>query len=200
MAGSLNLQNFSASASASPTLFLPRDRLSQIKADALQVGHDRGYQQARDELDAQNSETASLLSDKLQAIAFSHFEARKSVLDTLEPLIRQMVDLILPALASDALADVVAAQVLSVAALITDSPIRVSCAPENAAALEAMIARLPEFPVPVMVVGEAELQPLEVRLTTSESERHLDIARILDGIRDGVSEFYKLATKEKHYG
>jgi flagellar biosynthesis/type III secretory pathway protein FliH len=200
MATSLNLQNFSDNNSVSPTLFLPRDRLSQIKKEALRTGFEQGYRQAREEFDAQTSDTASRLSENLQDIEFTHMEARNSILDSLEPLIRKLVSHLLPGLASDVLSDVIAAQVISVASLMTDAPIRICCAPENVRPLEDTIARMSDLSVSVLVEANPNLNSLEVTLRTSESERHLDIGRILEGIQDGVSEFYKMAMKGKVNG
>lgn len=174
-------------------------QLARIKRDAEAAGYKAGLAEARAETDAMQARAASILADKLQEIGFSHFEARRAILTSLEPLIRQVVDIVLPGLAATALADIAAAQVTAVAELLTDGPVRLSCAPPMADALQNTLQSLADLPVIATVTPDPDLGVLEVRISAPGGERHIDIDRAISGIREGVLAFYDLAHEEKKH-
>jgi hypothetical protein len=196
----LKLDRFAETATTSNTVFISADRLAQLKRDAFLAGEKAGFQKSQTDLKNQGTEATNILSQKLQDISFTHFEARKAVLDSLEMLISQLVKAVLPGIASDALVDVVAAQVLAVAGLLTDGPIRIYCAPSNVSALNDKLETMAELPVAAKAFADPDCTDNCVRIIAPECERFIDIDQVLGGIREGISEFYNPSTEEKRYG
>lgn len=196
----LTFESFSATENSEAAVVLTTaGQMARAKSVAHAAGHKAGLAEARAETAAMQARAASVLADKLQEIGFSHYEARRAILSSLEPLIRQVVDIVLPGLAQAALADVAAAQVTAVAELLTDGPVRLSCAPPMAESLRASLQSLADLPVAATVTPDPALSALEVRINAPGGERHIEIDRAIAGIRDGVLAFYDLASEERKH-
>ncbi len=196
----LEFEAFGATLSEQATVFLPGDRLATIRADTLKAGYQRGYEQAQAEFSQAQAQTARMLAESLQEVTFTHVAARRSVLDSLEPLIAAMVDKILPAIADNALGAIVTEQVAALAALVTDGPIRVFCAPENQGVLQDMLAALDDLPFAATVAPDRDCGPRQVRLAAPDGARDIDLDRVIDEIRSAAGSFYQLAAQERENG
>lgn len=184
----------------SRTVFLPGDRLAQIKSDALQAGYDLGYQTAQKELQAQSSETAAKIAQKIEDASFTHFEARNAVLKSLEHLVAQMVDTILPKLASTGLATVVSNQIVALGSTLSDGALQIYCPPALVTTLRPILATLVDLPVSIKVVSNDTLHGHNVRITGPECEREINLDAAIAAIRDSVSTFYNTPPKDQING
>lgn len=196
----LTLEAFDGSDPEPATVFLPGGRLTQLRNDAREAGYQAGYRDAKEETEATRQEATRELARKLQEITFIHLEARKAVITSLEPLVKQMVDTILPDIASKAFIDILTAQIASVASLLTDGPIRLHCAQDKSDHLEELVASLSDLPLSIRVEPDPDCSEFETRISTPEGARHINLDGAIDGVRQGVTAFLDLAKEESRNG
>lgn len=182
------------------TVFFPAPRLANMIRTEREAGFAEGYDLARQELEAQNSETAARIARHLQDASFTHYEARKTILNSLHPLIEAMVEKVLPEIASAALSDIVAAQITSVASLATDAPIRLNCAPDTVSLLQSTVQTLSTTANKFQITPDRDLSRFEVTISSASSEKHLDLDHAVQGICDAVQAFYEFVNEEEGYG
>jgi len=184
------LESFASNQSEQATIFLARGKLEDAKQAAQKAGYDQGYQEACTKMEACHSEAIRDMAAAFHDHEFSHTEARRTVLDSLQPLIEKLVDVILPEMAHLGFADVVFQQVNNIASSLTDGPVILRCPETYRAPLEELVRKLDGPLANIVVISDSDLGPTEVRLTSPQSELHIDIDTAIESIRDSVLDFY----------
>jgi hypothetical protein len=196
----LKLQKLKQQSGPGVSRFLEAGRLADLLETARQEGFDHGIRATRDELEAGKLETTARLSETLSDRCFTHSEVRRALLASLEPLIEQMVALMLPGLARDGLIDVVKAEVLSLAGLLTDGPVQLTCHPELVSVLRSMLSDTPGEATRIQVSGAPEFDLLKVTLVAGAAERSIDIPRALADVRAKMAGFFQHTEEERALG
>ncbi len=200
MPRSFTFEKFGGADEYASTVFLPDGQLRQIKSDALQAGHDLGYAKALEECRALEAEALRDIGSKLQDITFTHFEARKAVLTSLEGVIDAMIDVILPDIAKEALAEIVSTQMLALASLMNEGPIRLICAPDIQPLIEQALTSFHQQPIAAVAIADPASSGLQIRIESPVGERQIDLDTAIANIRDAVAGFYQLAQEVKNHG
>ena len=182
------------------TVFFSRGKLGQLKTTIYQQGLQDGRDAAKAEFDAVLSEHATKISQKLQELAFTHIEARRSVLKALEPVLHQFVTIVLPSIASEALADIVVAHVRTIAADQTDGKLRIHCNTEDQAAINAVFALQRNRKFDLEIVTDPSCAPLEVTLAAPDNTQNINLSLAIESVRQGLVAFYKLTLEEASHG
>jgi flagellar biosynthesis/type III secretory pathway protein FliH len=196
----LAYDRFDAPSDDAATVFVPRGRYAADLAAARLQGFDDALAQARDEAATRASAAAVEISRCLQDAAFTHFEARRAILNALQPVLDRMVATVLPAMASQALADIVAAHVMALAAEQAGEAVCVACAPDRLDAVAEVLAQQRALPVQVRTVADPALGPHEVRFKSVAGEAALDLDAAIASIAEGVTAFYQLQHEERAHG
>ena len=196
----LKLERLNQHHDNSPIMFLPKDRLEEIKTEAFDKGVKLGIRNARQEQNSLEADLAKSLRNKIQEMSFSHFEARQNIMLSLEELVTKMVELVLPEIASDGLVAVFTRQLLLTASDLTDGPIQILCAPENVPILERALGDLPELPVAAALKADTTKTALEIEFKASGCERIIDVDQALVAIRDSITSFYNPSPQEQSHG
>lgn len=196
----LDLELFDGPTANSKTHFLSGDTLTELKRLAFEAGRAQGYEVAAKEFNAQEAEVSSILAQKIQETAFTHFEARQAIMDTLSPLIKKIIEVLAPQIAANSLPELVVEQVISAAKNQTDGPVKIYCAPDQEKVLEAVLTRMPEIPGLAAIVSEPSFQSLEVRIASPRSDCQIDLDRVLGAIQSEITAFFGPQPKEANHG
>lgn len=173
------------------TTFLPGNAMPPETPVDPASGFEDGYKAGWDDAVSANKDShdrvAADLETSLQDIAFSFHEARAHILNGLAPLLRLMIEKVLPELAARGFPETVAALVMAEAEKAADRPLELMANPANADVLRAMLGEAP--PVPVEVRENSAMGPGQAMLRGGREDQMIDMDAVLDGIRDAVEAF-----------
>ncbi len=204
MASTFTFESFSKQNPHQATVFLPKNSLERIKKETFQAGYRQGYANASQELNAEKTKAALALSLSLEDFCFTSIEARQAVLASLSPLISKMVEVVLPGVFNEALAEIIAAQIKTLAVSMTDGPILVKCSAQNLPLVEALIKDQRGTGSGSSITATATLDSNcgagEIWLSSPTGERHIDLSSALDAIQLAVSNFFNMASEDQTYG
>lgn len=187
MPSPLRLERFDAPAPPAPpppSALPERDRLS-----AYDSGYAAGWEDAVGAAAQDRTRLSEDLAQSLRDLSFTYVEARSALLRGLEPLLRCMVERVLPALARGTLGAAVLEQVRTAAAVALDGPVTIVCAPADLAAIEAALPAAP-VALSVRLLAEPSQAPGQVHFRLAESsERAIDLPALLAAIQSLVTDF-----------
>ncbi len=178
---------------------LTRDSLSESEAEEVKLAaYEKGYNAGwEDAAAAQDDDLVRLrneLGRNLQDLCFTYHEAHSHVLRTLEPLLRDMVAKVLPALARESLGQMVLEHLRPLAAELATGPMEIATHPDNVKAVEELVVGKAGFPVIVKGVPTLGLGQAHFRIGTAE--RRVDLDGAIDAIGEAVSGFFVVEKKE----
>lgn len=130
----------------------------------------------------------------LQEAGFAYFEARQHVLNSMKPLVTELISSVLPTLAQETLVPRVVELVCEVAAK-TEPPIKVLCAPSTKTPLEEVISETIEFPV--IVEAEETLTTSQAVVQYDDGETSIDSTFLVNEIVAAVDDFYNMSAEEE---
>lgn len=187
------LEDFSAYARGRP-VSLTDVSLEEFKLEAFEKGYQAGWDDsAKAQSDAAGHISADL-AQNLQELSFTYQEAYAAVLNALRPLIEQTVQQVLPKLAHQGLGAQVSELLSEMARDHGRQPVEMVTAPQNAAALEAVIDQHEALPIELR--AEPSMSDGQVYLRFGEAEREIDLTAVLDAIESVVSGFFDEQEKE----
>jgi flagellar biosynthesis/type III secretory pathway protein FliH len=190
----LQLETFTPAAPS-----LTRDSLSEAEAEevklaAYEKGYNAGWEDAAAAQDDDLIRLRNELGRNLQDLSFTYHEAHSHVLRTLEPLLKDMVGKVLPAIAREALGQVVLEHLRPLAVELATGPMEITTHPDNVSAVEDLVVEKAGFPVAVR--GEPSLGLGQVHFRIGASERKVDLDGAIAAISEAVSGFFVVEKKE----
>lgn len=192
MAARLRLESFDFATAPEPGLAASAGPPPEVLAeDERLAAYERGYAAGwEDAVAARDSDALRLredLAQNLRDLAFTFQEARAHVLRSLEPLLRAMVDRVLPETARAGFGAVVAAEAMAAARSAAAAPVEILVAPESIAAVETALGEDPALPL--RLVADPMLAEGQARFRMGAEETALDQAALLAAIRGLVDDF-----------
>ena len=181
------------------TIGLMRDDLSEAEAEEAKLAaYEQGYTAGWDDAAAAQSEDLTRLRNELgqslQDMSFTYHEAHSHVLRTLEPLLRDMVATVLPALSRETLVPIMLEEMTPLAAELAGQPVEIVTHPDNLALVGDLIRGRADFAVTIR--GEPSLGRGQAHFRIGASERIVDLDGALATIRDAVAGFFQLEKEE----
>ena len=184
----LNLEDFvTASALHAATGASGSPASALTEADRM-AAYEQGYQAGWDDAARAEAEDQSRIGTEfarnLQELSFTFHEARAHVIQTMEPLLTEIVGTLLPALIAESLGDTVLQELQPLIEACADTPIDLAVAPESRPALER---RLPEPALAtVRITEEPSLAAGQVYLRMGRTERKIDLSGAQDRIDQAI--------------
>lgn len=169
--------------------------IEEVRLSAYEKGYSAGWE---DSSVAQKDEQNRIHEDLARSFAdlsFTYHEARAHVLSGLEPLLRGMVDRILPVMVRDTIGASIVAEITAAADHLASAPIALAIAPSNRGAVEAALADIGSLPVTITeddTLGEGQAQ-----FRFGEEERALDLDALVGAIRTLVTQFLETPDEER---
>ncbi|MCX8509091.1 MAG: flagellar biosynthesis protein, partial [Rhodobacteraceae bacterium] len=138
------------------------------------------------------------LGHSLSDMSITLSDARSHVLASLEPLLRDMVNKVLPATAHKALGAMILQELIPVAEGLTNAPLLVRTAPVNREIVAELLAR--ETRLPLQVVAEPTLGEGQAYLKLGATEMNVDLDGVIAAIAAAVAAFFHIECDHKPAG
>jgi flagellar assembly protein FliH len=155
---------------------------------AFENGYKAGWDDAAAALDDAAAQARAEAARALQALAFTHADARAHVVAALEPLLRAMVARLLPAIARDALVPQIAAVLAGCAAGAAEAPLELVVAPAMRPAVAALLAERAD--PPVHLVEDPALGAGQAWLRQGAGETRIDLDAVAAQIAALIADFF----------
>lgn len=169
------------------------------RVDAYEQGYKAGWDDA---IKAQCNERETIRADlacNLQELTFTYAEAKAKIQEQMEPLLREMVESVLPQVAAENFGALLLEELDKAAAAQMEIPVDLIVAPCNRAALKSILPEDLEFVL--HVVEETTLGEGQAFIRVGRNERQIDLMEVLDRASKTVSGFFeinqKVATNER---
>lgn len=188
MARLLELQTFDLPDTAHRTSDLREAELAELKLAAYEQGYGAGW---NDALQAQSDDITRLRGDlgrNLSEMEFAYRDARRHILAALEPLLRDIVGKVLPALAQKTLLPMILEQIQPIAGGLVATPVEICTSPANRELVERLLNHDGELPL--AVVTEPTLSDGQAYLKHPGREAKIDLDGVIAAIAGAVDAFF----------
>lgn len=173
-------------------------QLEARKLEGYEAGYQSGWDDAARSMDEDNARVRSEFARNLEDLGFTYQEARSHVLSSLEPLLTQMLQTVLPKALGDAIGPIVSEAMMPLAADMADRPIDVLVSPGSRPALEAFLADAGA--VPFEIVEKDTLPDGQIYLRSHDCECSVDLTSAVDRITQAVNALYHVKEKAFDHG
>jgi len=172
--------------------------LAEEKLKSYEQGYKAGWDDATTAHAEEQARISSDFARNLQELSFTYHEARGQVLASLEPLLTEMVEKVLPKLATESLVEMVVEEVQGVAQRVADAQVELVISPENRPAMERLLEG--EQSLPVKLIEEPSLPPGQVFLRFEDIEKQIDLEAVLTRCQEAVDGFFNQTHQEAANG
>ncbi|WP_282181571.1 flagellar biosynthesis protein [Aliiroseovarius marinus] len=173
-------------------------QLEARRLEGYETGYQSGWDDATKSMTEENARLQTEFARNLEDLGFTFQEARSHVLSTLEPLLTQMLDVVLPKALEQAIGPIVAEAMMPMAADMADTPIDVLVSPGTRPTLEAFLQDAGA--VPFEIVEKDTLPDGQIYLRSGESECSVDLSGVVARISDAVGALYHVNEKAFDHG
>lgn len=197
----LTLEDFAQSGLSGPphdARPLSETELERLRLTSYEAGYSAGWDDAVKEAAGDKDRIEAEFARNLEDLGFTFHEARSHVLRSLEPVLRAMVDTLMPALMRDALGQTICDEIMLLAEQAADAPIELRVSPASREVLERLMERVTTPPLEVF--EDDTLPEGQVFLRSSSSERCIDLTNALARIKDAVAALYDINEKVFDHG
>lgn len=171
--------------------------IEEIRLHAYERGFVAGWEDSSLQAEREALERRAGVEQQLAALSFTYHDARGHVLRALEPVLRAMLETLIPEAARAAVIPQVIAHLLPLAQGVSEAPVTLRIAPgsrdDYAAALSGLV--LP----PLEIVECAELGPGQAGIGFDRKEIRVDLAQAAQELRGAINRFYQLQPEESRH-
>ena len=168
--------------------------IEELRLEAFEKGYQAGWDDAVKSRHEDERTVSVELQQNLQDLTFTYEEARSAVVDSVAPLIRQMVETVLPELAKASLPFRIAEEVEVLAKSASEQPIEIHAFPGDVPAIGPMLDGS-DFSR-ISVIGDDTLPEGQVRIVTGDTEREIDLPETLRNVGDIVASFFQTQKRD----
>lgn len=169
-----------------------QDQIEEDRLAAYEAGYTAGWEDAATAAADDAARLGVDLARHLQSMNFTFQEARIHVLRSVEPLLVQMADRLLPVIAREVLAPVIVENLLPLAEHLADRPVTLLVHPAARAAVEGRLGGIGGLPL--TIVDEPSLSEGQAYLRLGGAEAVLvDMDRAAQHIADTLRGFFELS-------
>ena len=184
MAQLFKLEDFSAPAEP-PAPAISDEEIEAIRREAFEEGFQAGAADAVAANAADQTQMRGDIAATVQELGFTYQEAVAHVMSGVEPVLRALVDEILPTMMAETVAHSILQELMPLAEAAGDIPVRLLVAEADATALRHVLGQ--STPVPLAIVEDASLVSGQAHLRLGSTERQIDVAAVLERLSTAVS-------------
>lgn len=179
-------------ADGTPLPLVEATAVEEAKVASFEQGYTAGWDDAVAAQQGDQSRIRSDLARNLQSLSFTFQDARSHVLQSIKPLILEMVNRLLPEVAREALAPTVLEAVMPMAEELSDAPLTLVLNPAVRKQIEDLLTQATGLP---MVIEEEPTMPDgQVYIRFGPSETKVDLVQVTTDIAIAVRAFFNLNT------
>ena len=180
------------------TSAISEDEIESQKLDSFEKGYKAGWEDALKSLSEEQARISGDFARNLQDLSFTYHEAHAQVMQSMGPLLREIVDKILPVAMRETLGARIAEQLEELARKHGAQPMEIVTSPADMTAVNALLGE--DFGFPVQAAVDDTLAEGQVFLRLAEEERQIDMASVLDTIRQGIDGLIDSTERELRHG
>lgn len=188
------LEDFGAKGAGRNSIAMTDVSLEEQRLESFEQGYKAGWDDA---LKSQNNAVSQISEEfarNLQDLSFTYREAYAHVIKSMNPLLSQIVETVLPEMAQQTIGMRVVEQLQEMVKTSGESGVEVVVAQANQSALAKLLAQ--EFAFPVGLKIDPALTETQALLKFDETEKQIDLDEVLAGIGQAVSGFFHEHQKE----
>jgi len=187
------LEDFSSYSDGTP-IALTDVLLEEQRLEAFETGYQAGWDDAVKAQSDDSRHISADLAQNIQDLSFTYQEARSAVIESLAPLLTQMVETVLPKLAHQHLPDRVAEVVKAMVIEQGKHNAVVHACAKDIPPLEDLLTHEPDMDV--TLDEDDTLAEGQVRIKLGQTERELNLHAVIEGLEHAVSNFFNDEIKE----
>ena len=168
------------------------------KLQAFEAGYQAGWDDATKAQTDEKERITAELGQNLIDMKFTHQEALSELTVSIEPVMKLIVEKLLPEAMRAALSAHILEQVASLVEAQTERPVEVVVSTKNVERVSNLIGKASEEPV--KVVGEASLGDGQAFVRLGETERQVDLETMIGGVSTAIEAFFHEAHREIENG
>lgn len=170
---------------------LTPDELENVRLAAFDNGYRAGWDDATAALEAEQRTLAADLAQNLRSLTFAYEDASRHVVRSMVPLIREIVEKVLPASARETIGRHVENLIADRAAALVDAPLEIVVSPADEARVTACLPQDTGHSVTVRVEPSLAAGQADLRFGTEETALDLvrvaaEITRAIEGLIDTI--------------
>lgn len=179
------------------------ETIKRTVAEAERVAaYEQGYKAGWDDAaEAESKDQMRIGADfarTLQELSFTFHEARAHVIKSMEPLLREVVDTLLPKLVSETLCQTILEELRPMIAEGGDGPVEILVSPGSRPALEGLMAGFDT--IAVRLTEETSLADGQAYLRLGHIERQVDLTGAMARITEAVHALYAINERTLKHG
>lgn len=192
----LRLEVFDSGIASDGTLqpLVEASYVEDVKIASFEQGYTAGWDDAAAAQDGDQSRIRADLARNLQSLAFTFQDARSHVLQAIRPLILEMTNRLLPAVAQEALAPTVLEALMPIADSLADAPLTLVLNPAARDSVEDLLTQATGLPM--VIEEEPSLGEGQVYIRFGPHEMKVDLTQVTADISAAVRAYFALNTKE----
>lgn len=168
--------------------------LEEQRLEAFEKGYQAGWDDSVKAAQEDTRRISADLAQNLQDLSFTYQEAYSAVLESLRPLLEQMISAVLPAMMRQSLGAQVVGQLHELARDLGPQPVAIVTAPANITALGQVLQG--EQSLTVTLSEDPALSEGQVRIEFGAHEREIDLTDVLARIESSVAGFFEENRKD----
>lgn len=164
--------------------------VEEAKVASFEQGYSAGWDDA---VAAQQDDQGRIRADlarNLQTLSFTFQDARSHVLQSIKPLILEMVNRLLPEVARESLAPTVLEAVMPMAEELADTPVTLVLNPAVRGQIEDLLTQATGLPM--VIEDEPTMPDGQVYIRFGASETKVDLGKVTTDIAIAVRAFFNL--------
>ncbi|MBA4324275.1 MAG: flagellar biosynthesis protein [Rhodobacter sp.] len=188
----LEVFDIAAAADGSVQPLVEAAAVEEAKVASFEQGYSAGWDDAVAAQQGDQGRIRADLARNLQSLSFTFQDARSHVLQSIKPLILEMVNRLLPEVARESLAPTVLEAVMPMAEELADAPLILVLNPAVRGQIEDLVTQATGLP---MVIEEEPTMPDgQVYIRFGSSETKVDLGQVTTDIAIAVRAFFNLNT------
>lgn len=168
------------------------------RLEGYEAGYQTGWDDAASSMNEDSERVKAEFARNLEDLGFTYQEARSHVLSTLEPLLAQMLEVVLPNALEKAIGPIVSEAIMPLAEELADGSIQVLVSPVNRSSLEAFLEEA--VSIPFEILEKDTLPDGQIYLRSGKSECCVDLSDAVSRIKQAVETLYHVNEKAFHHG
>ncbi len=174
------------------------DGIEDQKLQSFEEGYQAGWDDAVKAQADEKMKISAEFGQNLQDMSFTYQEALSKLTLSIEPVMAQIVDKLLPALARQALGAHVIEQLCEILKDCAGQPIEIVVAPASVETIKELGEK--SLTDPFEVVEEASLGAGQAFVRVGSTERSIDLDSVISGVSDALSAFFHETGQEMNNG
>lgn len=192
------LENFGAREIAPSAPRISEEEVEQIRRDAYETGFRAGASDAVASFQAEESRLSAELVTTLGELSFGFHEAATHVMMNVTPVLKAVIDTVLPLLMSETVGYTILEAVDPLIKEASGTPVRLLVNPDEAAVIRRIIGECAD--VPFVIVEDPALELGRANLKVGAVERHIDVSGVLGRVSAAVDAVTELNVRKSANG